>query len=92
MHFFNLNIVYNCGLQVFDHDLGTNGTFKLFLEGDKNIFEVRNKTMFNNKAAGIIAKKIINNLGHVWQPGDAGHGDQRGELHNQGSRPDQAGL
>ena len=44
MHFNNLNIVYNCGLQVFDHDLGTNGTFKLFLEGDKNIFEVRNET------------------------------------------------
>ena len=27
-------------VKVFDHDLGTNGTFKLFLEGDKNIFEV----------------------------------------------------
>jgi hypothetical protein len=26
--------------EVFDHDLGTNGTFKLFLEGDRNIFEV----------------------------------------------------
>jgi hypothetical protein len=26
--------------EVFDHDLGTNGTFKLFLEGDKNMFEV----------------------------------------------------
>ena len=91
MHFINLNIVYDCGLQVFDHDLGTNGTFKLFLEGDKNIFEVRNEIIIN-KAAGIIVKKIINPLGHVWQLGDAGHGDQRGELHNQGSRPDQAGL
>ena len=27
--------------EVFDHDLGSNGTFTLFLEGDKNMFEVR---------------------------------------------------
>ena len=26
--------------EVFDHDSGTNGTFKLFLEGDQGIFDV----------------------------------------------------
>ena len=31
--------------EVFDHDHGTNGTFKLFLEGEDGVFEVR-KTGF----------------------------------------------
>ena len=33
--------------EVFDHDQGTNGTFKLFLEGDGGIFEVTPKMGIN---------------------------------------------
>ena len=35
--------------EVFDHDRGTNGTFQLHVEDDRNIFEVTKDIMSNNK-------------------------------------------
>ena len=47
--------------EVYDHDQGTNGTFKLFLEGDNNIFEVT-PSMGINDASFMIRVKDQNNI------------------------------
>ena len=47
--------------EVFDHDQGTNGTFKLFLEGDDNIFEVT-PSMGINDATFMIRVKDQNRI------------------------------
>ena len=47
--------------EVFDHDQGTNGTFKLFLEGDANMFEVT-PSMGINDATFMIRVKDQNRI------------------------------
>ena len=66
-------------VEVFDHDLGTNGTFKLFLEGDKNIFEVTSGQQPRGRL-------------YPLAPGDSESQHQRGELHDPGEGPGQARL
>ena len=66
--------------EVFDHDQGTNGTFKLILDDPTDVFEVRSKVILQN-----IYNKVF------WL-GESKYRNKWGQLHYPSEEPWQVGL